>query len=45
MAALNEPSEVLPNPELQERFDRGEDSIDPIAEREGHPFAQGQKDA
>ncbi|KIK05368.1 hypothetical protein K443DRAFT_91478 [Laccaria amethystina LaAM-08-1] len=42
MAALNEAYEVLSNPELRERFDRGEDPMDPMAGQGGHPFAQGQ---
>jgi len=38
MAALNEAYEVLSNPELRQRFDNGEDPMDPQAQQGGHPF-------
>ncbi|KAF6754043.1 hypothetical protein DFP72DRAFT_1010136 [Ephemerocybe angulata] len=42
MAALNEAYEVLSNPELRERFDSGEDPMDPQAQAQGgHPFGGG----
>jgi len=43
MASINEAYEVLSDPELKERFDRGEDPNDPMANMQGHggPF-QGQ---
>ncbi|KAF9037051.1 hypothetical protein BJ165DRAFT_1503016 [Panaeolus papilionaceus] len=48
MAALNEAYEVISNPELRQRFDNGEDPMDPNAGQGnpwaggagGHPFAQ-----
>ncbi|KAF5309268.1 hypothetical protein D9619_012758 [Psilocybe cf. subviscida] len=42
MALLNEAYEVLSNPELRQRFDNGEDPMDPMAQQGGHPFANGQ---
>lgn len=42
MAVINEAYEVLSDPELRERFDRGEDPNDPQAGRGGgNPFQQG----
>ncbi|KAF7309162.1 hypothetical protein MKEN_01118500 [Mycena kentingensis (nom. inval.)] len=41
MAALNEAYEVLSDPELRQRFDNGEDPMDPMAQQGGHPFQQG----
>jgi len=41
MAAVNEAYEVLSNPELRERFDNGDDPMDPMAQQGGHPFFQG----
>lgn len=38
MAAINEAYEVLSDPELKERFDRGDDPNDPHANQGGHPF-------
>ena len=38
MAQINEAYEVLSNPELKEKFDRGEDPNDPMAQQGGHPF-------
>ncbi|GIZ38006.1 hypothetical protein CKM354_000143300 [Cercospora kikuchii] len=38
MAAINEAYEVLSDPELKERFDRGEDPNDPHASNGGNPF-------
>ncbi|KDR71063.1 hypothetical protein GALMADRAFT_254233 [Galerina marginata CBS 339.88] len=42
MALLNEANEVLSNPELRQRYDNGEDPMDPMAQQGGHPFANGQ---
>ncbi|KAF8972098.1 hypothetical protein BDZ97DRAFT_1650271 [Flammula alnicola] len=42
MALLNEAYEVLSNPELRQRFDAGEDPMDPMAQQGGNPFANGQ---
>ncbi|KAF9567663.1 hypothetical protein CPC08DRAFT_814158 [Agrocybe pediades] len=42
MALLNEAYEVLSNPELRQRFDNGEDPMDPMSQQGGHPFANGQ---
>ena len=42
MALLNEAYEVLSNPELKQRFDNGEDPMDPLAGQGGHPFAAGE---
>ncbi|EJD42377.1 hypothetical protein AURDEDRAFT_115037 [Auricularia subglabra TFB-10046 SS5] len=41
MAAVNEAYEVLSKPELRERFDNGEDPMDPMSQQGGHPFHQG----
>ena len=41
MALLNEAYEVLSNPELKQRFDNGEDPMDPLAGQGGSPFAAG----
>lgn len=41
MAALNEAYEVLSNPELRQRFDAGEDPMDPQAQQGGQPFPGG----
>jgi len=41
MAAINEAYEVLGDPELRARFDRGDDPNDPLANQGGHPFQQG----
>lgn len=44
MAAINEAYEVLSDPELKERFDRGEDPNDPMAGQQpfqGSPFGGG----
>ncbi|KAK5113491.1 hypothetical protein LTR62_003360 [Meristemomyces frigidus] len=43
MAAINEAYEVLSDPELKARFDRGEDPNDPMAGQQhtGSPFRQG----
>lgn len=38
MAAINEAYEVLSDPELRERFDRGDDPNDPTSGHGGHPF-------
>lgn len=38
MASINEAYEVLSNPELRERFDRGDD---PNSHEQGNPFQQG----
>jgi DnaJ homolog subfamily C member 3 len=38
MAQINEAYEVLSNPELKAKFDRGEDPNDPMAQQGGHPF-------
>lgn len=38
MAQINEAYEVLSDPELKARFDRGEDPNDPMAQQGGHPF-------
>ncbi|KIX06908.1 uncharacterized protein Z518_04884 [Rhinocladiella mackenziei CBS 650.93] len=38
MAAINEAYEVLSDPELKARFDRGEDPNDPLANQGGNPF-------
>ncbi|KAI2779320.1 DnaJ-domain-containing protein [Daldinia loculata] len=40
MASINEAYEVLSNPELRERFDRGDDPNS--HEQQGNPFQQGQ---
>ena len=40
MAALNEAYEVLSNPELRQRFDAGEDPMDPQTQQ-GQPFPGG----
>ncbi|KAF9543102.1 chaperone J-domain-containing protein [Agrocybe pediades] len=40
MALLNEAYEVLSNHELRQRFDNGEDPMDPMSQQGGHPFAQ-----
>ena len=42
MALLNEAYEVLSNPELKQRFDNGEDPMDPMAGQGGSPFAAGE---
>ena len=42
MALLNEAYEVLSNPELRQRFDNGEDPMDPMAGQGGSPFAAGK---
>lgn len=41
MAAVNEAYEVLSNPELRARFDRGDDPNDPTQGQGGHPFNFG----
>jgi DnaJ homolog subfamily C member 3 len=38
MAQINEAYEVLSDPELKAKFDRGEDPNDPMAQQGGHPF-------
>jgi len=38
MAAINEAYEVLSDPELKARFDRGDDPNDPQQQQGGHPF-------
>ncbi|KAK4942506.1 hypothetical protein LTR10_017802 [Elasticomyces elasticus] len=38
MASINEAYEVLSDPELKERFDRGDDPNDPRANQGGQPF-------
>jgi DnaJ homolog subfamily C member 3 len=38
MAQINEAYEVLNDPELKARFDRGEDPNDPMAQQGGQPF-------
>lgn len=38
MAQINEAYEVLSDPELKARFDRGEDPNDPMAQQGGQPF-------
>jgi DnaJ family protein C protein 3 len=38
MARINEAYEVLSDPELKARFDRGEDPNDPMANQGGNPF-------
>ncbi|KAK5082113.1 hypothetical protein LTR05_007256 [Lithohypha guttulata] len=38
MAAINEAYEVLSDPELKARFDRGDDPNDPSSQHGGHPF-------
>lgn len=38
MAAINEAYEVLSDPELKAKFDRGEDPNDPMANQGGNPF-------
>ena len=38
MASINEAYEVLSDPELKQRFDRGEDPNDPASQHGGHPF-------
>jgi DnaJ homolog subfamily C member 3 len=38
MAQINEAYEVLNDPELKAKFDRGEDPNDPMAQQGGHPF-------
>lgn len=38
MAQINEAYEVLSDPELKARFDRGEDPNDPMANQGGNPF-------
>ncbi|KZV77922.1 chaperone J-domain-containing protein, partial [Exidia glandulosa HHB12029] len=40
MAAVNEAYEVLSKPELRQRFDNGEDPMDPTSQQ-GGPFHQG----
>ncbi|KAK4549066.1 hypothetical protein LTR36_007522 [Oleoguttula mirabilis] len=44
MSAINEAYEVLSDPELKERFDRGDDPNDPQAgqQQQGSPFGFGQ---
>ena len=42
MALLNEAYEVLSNPELKQRFDNGEDPMDPMTGQGGSPFAAGE---
>jgi len=41
MASINEAYEVLSDPELKERHDRGEDPNDPSAQQGGNPFQGG----
>ncbi len=38
MAAINEAYEVLSDPELKARFDRGDDPNDPLSNQGGNPF-------
>jgi DnaJ homolog subfamily C member 3 len=38
MAQINEAYEVLSDPELKAKFDRGEDPNDPMSQQGGHPF-------
>lgn len=38
MAAINEAYEVLSDPELKQRFDRGDDPNDPATQHGGNPF-------
>ena len=38
MAAVNEAYEVLSDPELKERFDRGDDPNNPEQQQGGNPF-------
>lgn len=38
MAAINEAYEVLSDPELKQRFDRGDDPNDPSSQHGGNPF-------
>ena len=38
MAGINEAYEVLSDPELKARFDRGDDPNDPTTQHGGHPF-------
>jgi DnaJ family protein C protein 3 len=38
MSEINEAYEVLSDPELRERFDRGDDPNDPMANQQGNPF-------
>ena len=38
MAAINEAYEVLSDPELRARFDRGDDPNDPQSQHGGNPF-------
>jgi len=38
MASINEAYEVLSDPELKARFDRGDDPNDPSSQHGGHPF-------
>ena len=40
MATINEAYEVLSDPELKERFDRGDDPNDPTSAQHGSPFGQ-----
>ena len=39
MASVNEAYEVLSNPELRQRFDAGEDPMDPMSSQGGNPWA------
>lgn len=41
MSAINEAYEVLSNPELRARFDRGDDPNSHEQQNHGHPFQQG----
>ncbi|KAH9853224.1 hypothetical protein C2E23DRAFT_728736 [Lenzites betulinus] len=41
MAAVNEAYEVLSDPELRQRFDNGDDPMDPTAQQGGNPFQGG----
>ncbi|KAI0820671.1 hypothetical protein BC628DRAFT_1395778 [Trametes gibbosa] len=41
MASVNEAYEVLSDPELRQRFDNGDDPMDPTAQQGGNPFQGG----